>query len=113
MTMSDVELEQPMTYPNALLLSPRPAHWRRSHSWPSVGPSSTCPPRSAGAVEPTRVTIKAEGTAIFGFVKSPDAATCADGRIVNVFKITRDGNKKIGSDDACAPDRSETIRVRR
>ena len=46
-------------------------------------------------------------------VKSPDAATCADGRIVNVFKITRDGNKKIGSDDACAPDRSKTIRVRR
>ena len=100
------------------------------------------PAASAGAVEPTRVTIKAEGTDIFGFVRSPDADTCADGRTINVFKITRDGNKKIGSDDAslnggryqwsignpgmqgrffarapqipgCAPDRSETIRVRR
>lgn len=100
------------------------------------------PAAFAGAVEPTQVTIKAEGTDIFGFVKSPDAANCADERLINVFKVTRDGNRKIGSDTAslngsryqwsignpgmegrffarapkipgCAGDRSETIRVQR
>ncbi len=100
------------------------------------------PAASAGPAAPTRVTIKAEGTDIFGFVKSADAQTCADERLINVFKVTRDGNKKIGSDTAslngsryewsignsgmqgrffartgkipgCAGDRSMTIRVQR
>ena len=90
----------------------------------------------------TKVTIKAEGTDLFGFVKSPNEQRCADDRKVKVFKKTRDGKMKIGTDNAslsgnryrwslgntgltgrfyarvgeipgCQADRSETIRVQR
>jgi len=42
-------------------------------------------PRSAAKAE-TKVTIKGEGGDYYGYVRSSDAAGCANGRTVKVFK---------------------------
>lgn len=53
----------------------------------------------------TKVTIKAESDGFFGYVKSSDPATCANGRKVTLFQQTGDSQDphndiKIGSDIA-------------
>lgn len=54
---------------------------------------------------PTEVTIKAQGGGFYGYVKSPDANHCENGRKVTVYKLTGDTpnpqvDQKIGYDNA-------------
>lgn len=57
-------------------------------------------PVTAAPAAKTKVTIKAAGTDLFGYVKSPKPAKCADEREVTLFKVTRNGNQRIASDTA-------------
>jgi len=59
----------------------------------------------AGGKADTKVTIKGQGGDYYGFVKSPDAGNCANGRLVKVFKQSGPGqdpkhDMKIGTDTA-------------
>ena len=63
---------------------------------------------SAAERTPTKVTIKAEGGDFYGYVKSEDPASCADGRKVILYKLKGGGSpdpstdEKIGMDTASA-----------
>ena len=56
----------------------------------------------AGGRIVTKVTIKAEGTDLFGYVKSDDEQLCAADRKVKVFRVKRGDKEKIGTDNAQA-----------
>jgi hypothetical protein len=62
-------------------------------------------PSSAGGLLDTSVTIKVEGRDFSGSVRSPDPATCAEGRKVILFKQIgseqdRSADQRVASDTA-------------
>lgn len=54
------------------------------------GIAATTSVATAAERTPTKVTIKGEGGDFYGYVKSEDAANCADERLVTLFRMTGD-----------------------
>ena len=83
----------------------RPTIWVRSLAAGTAlacgGALGVATAANAGQDAARNVTIKADGTDIFGYVSSPEPRTCADDRMVAVFKVKRKGDKKkVASDNA-------------